>query len=57
MIQNGFPRDDMMGLGLLSMKERTDTLNGKFTLKSAKGKGTIVRVELPTQEDNKNGRN
>lgn len=50
---NGFPRDDIMGIGLLSMKERARTLNGKFKLKSVEGKGTIVRVELPMLEGNK----
>jgi len=59
---NGFPRDDIMGIGLLSMKERAETLNGKFKLKSVEGKGTIVRVELPMLggnklEDNKNENN
>lgn len=49
---NGFPRDDIMGIGLLSMKERAETLNGKFKLKSVEGKGTLVRVELPMLESN-----
>lgn len=53
--ENGFPQDDIMGIGLLSMKERVDTLNGKFKLMSAEGKGTIVKVELPMLEDNANG--
>lgn len=48
--ENGLPRDGIMGIGLLSMKERVDSLNGKFKLISAKGKGTIVKVELPMLE-------
>ncbi|MCD4719717.1 MAG: PAS domain S-box protein [Desulfobacula sp.] len=52
--ENGFPKEDTMGIGLLSMKERTDSLNGRFDLKSAKNIGTIVRVELPVLKDNKN---
>lgn len=48
--ESGLPRNDKMGIGLLSMKERSETLNGEFRLKSAKGKGTIVRVELPMME-------
>lgn len=47
--KNGFPKNITMGIGLLSMKERTNSLDGKFELKSIKGKGTIVRVELPVQ--------
>ena len=55
--ENGFPREESMGIGLLSMKERTDSLNGIFEIKSAINKGTIVRVELPIPEDNQNEKN
>ncbi|MCD4744105.1 MAG: PAS domain S-box protein [Desulfobacteraceae bacterium] len=55
--ENGFPKDDAMGIGLLSMKERTDSLNGKFELKSTKSKGTTIRVELPVLKDNKYEKN
>ena len=55
--ENGFPQDEIMGIGLLSMKERAETLNGKFKLKSVEGKGTIVRVELPIPEDSQNEKN
>jgi len=34
------------GYGLLSMKERVELLNGKFDLKTAKGKGTKIFVSL-----------
>lgn len=54
---SGFPRDDIMGIGLLSMKERAERLNGEFKLKSIKSKGTIIRVELPMLEDNQNEKN
>ncbi|MEN8244120.1 MAG: PAS domain S-box protein [Thermodesulfobacteriota bacterium] len=49
--QKGFPRDEVMGIGLLSMKERTETLDGKFKLKSVKGEGTTVKVELPMLDE------
>lgn len=55
MTESGFPKDDTMGIGLLTMKERTDALNGIFILKSAPGKGTNVRVELPMLEERTNG--
>jgi len=48
------PSDNVMGIGLLSMQERVYTLNGKFILTSAKGKGTIIKVELPMLEENNN---
>ncbi|MCK5097099.1 MAG: PAS domain S-box protein, partial [Desulfobacteraceae bacterium] len=55
--ENGFPREETMGIGLLSMKERTNSLNGKFELKSIINKGTIVKVELPMTGDTKNEKN
>jgi two-component system sensor histidine kinase UhpB len=35
------------GLGLLSMKERTEFSGGLFGIESAKGKGTTVRAIWP----------
>jgi PAS domain S-box-containing protein len=48
----GFP-DQMgrLGIGLLSMKERVASLDGTLSIKSAPGKGTIIRVELPISEE------
>ena len=37
-------------LGLLSMRERAAMLGGDFTLRSARGKGTRIRIEIPVQE-------
>jgi signal transduction histidine kinase len=34
-------------LGLFGMKERVEMLKGTFTLESAPGKGTTVKVEVP----------
>lgn len=41
--------------GLLSMKERITLLEGEFQLESSPGKGTVIRVSIPIQEDNVTG--
>jgi signal transduction histidine kinase len=38
-------------LGLLSMRERAAMLGGRFSLRSIKGAGTRVRIEIPLQEE------
>jgi PAS domain S-box-containing protein len=43
-------RNPWGGLGLLSMKERTELSGGLFGVESAKGKGTVVRVSWPVNE-------
>ena len=49
----GFVVDDLTlkdygkRLGLLGMKERAEMMDGKFSIESAPGKGTTVRVDLP----------
>lgn len=53
--ESGLPRDETIGIGLLCMKERTDSLHGTFELKSVPSSGTLVRVEIPMQEDESNG--
>ncbi|MEX2578182.1 MAG: sensor histidine kinase [Verrucomicrobiales bacterium] len=37
-------------LGLLGMRERAEIVGGTFTIESAVGKGTSLRVEIPCQE-------
>jgi signal transduction histidine kinase len=37
------------GMGLSSMRERAETLGGSFTIESAKGSGTIIRVSWPIE--------
>jgi PAS domain S-box-containing protein len=37
-------------LGLLSMRERAAMLGGKFFLRTTKGKGTRIRIEIPMKE-------
>lgn len=39
--------DGNPALGLLSMRERVTMLGGKFMLRSAVGKGTRIRIEIP----------
>jgi len=38
---------DRPALGLLSMRERTTLLGGKFILRTGFGKGTRIRIEIP----------
>jgi signal transduction histidine kinase len=33
------------------MQERADALNGKFEIRSVRDKGTMIRVEIPMQEE------
>jgi signal transduction histidine kinase len=46
-------------LGLIGMKERLEMIGGALTIESAKGKGTIVRAEIPVvldiDQDENNG--
>ena len=37
-------------LGLLSMRERASMLGGSFSLQTAKGKGTQIRIKIPIDE-------
>jgi len=45
----GAPWDESLrrGLGLTSMRERTELSGGRFTLESTVGEGTIVKAEWP----------
>jgi signal transduction histidine kinase len=44
------PDQDRQALGLLGMRERASLAGGKFFLRTAKGKGTRIRIEIPTKE-------
>jgi len=50
----GFDAESFIGttttLGLLSMRERAAMLGGKFTLRTSKGAGVCIRVEIPIKE-------
>ncbi len=41
---------DNGGMGLINMRERTEKLDGTFTLESAPGQGVKIRVQLPIPE-------
>jgi signal transduction histidine kinase len=50
----GFDQDEAMhsrGLGLISMRERLQLVNGAFAIESKPGHGTIVRVRAPIRGD------
>jgi signal transduction histidine kinase len=40
--------DRRAGLGLISMKERTQQVGGDFSLDSGPGRGTVIRITVPT---------
>ncbi|OGV68590.1 MAG: hypothetical protein A3K18_27520 [Lentisphaerae bacterium RIFOXYA12_64_32] len=40
-------RDDVLGFGLFSIRERTEVLGGTFTLESGHGAGTRIGLTLP----------
>lgn len=47
--ERGLPRNaETEGIGLLSMKERVYSINGKISIVSGRRKGTGITVELPT---------
>ena len=39
--------DENMRLGLLGMRERVESLGGSFSIHSAPGAGTEIRLQLP----------
>ncbi|MEW1840561.1 GAF domain-containing sensor histidine kinase [Nonomuraea angiospora] len=43
---NGFEQADSRGLGLVSMRDRAESVGGVMTVESAHGSGTTVRVEV-----------
>jgi len=45
--QRLFPNDSRRGLGLTSMRERTELSGGSFAIESADGKGTMIRASWP----------
>lgn len=36
-----------IGIGIKSMKTRTELMGGNFTLESNKGKGFVIKVNIP----------
>jgi signal transduction histidine kinase len=49
-----FQRGQSKGLGLISMRERAESVGGKLNVKSATGQGTHIVAELPLKADNSN---
>jgi signal transduction histidine kinase len=43
------------GLGLISMRERVDSIGGQLTIESSKGQGTRVFAMLPVRIAGTNG--
>ena len=43
----GIPADKPIGLGLRSMRERAEELNGSLSIESSSGQGTRVKASLP----------
>jgi signal transduction histidine kinase len=41
------------GMGLLGLEERVRVLQGRLTISSQDGTGTLIRVELPVTRENK----
>jgi signal transduction histidine kinase len=41
------PESSKRGLGLNSMRERTELLGGTFEIESTKGRGTVIRALWP----------
>jgi signal transduction histidine kinase len=42
------PRTRSAGLGLLGIGERVEALDGKLAINSQPGRGTMIRIEIPT---------
>jgi len=40
-------QDVKRGLGLLGIKERASLVNGRVSISSKRGKGTVIRLEIP----------
>lgn len=50
----GFDQQDAMkrqGLGLISMRERVQMVNGQFSIKSQPGRGTTIKVRVPLRAE------
>lgn len=45
--------EDDRGFGVRAMKDRVEFMNGRFTIRSAPGSGTVVEAELPLPEPSK----
>ncbi len=46
-------RDEERGFGLRAMRDRVEFVNGRFSLRSAPGEGTVIEAEIPLREPEK----
>ncbi len=53
----GTRRDDRSGLGLISIRERTELLGGTFSVDSGAGEGTIMTVSIPMAKGTRHEKN
>ena len=51
---SAFGRNGSLGVGILGMRERVNQLKGTFEMESMPGKGTVLRVVLPSDSHNGN---
>jgi signal transduction histidine kinase len=47
----GFQKVEPQGMGLVSMRERAELVNGRLDLLSGEGGGALIRLTAPTTED------
>ena len=47
---HGFDPAEPIGFGFLGMQERVQALGGKYSVESAIGRGTCVRIAIPIVE-------
>jgi signal transduction histidine kinase len=44
-------RDEERGFGIRAMKDRVEFMNGRFSIRSGPGKGTVVEAEIPMRDE------
>ena len=47
--------DEEASFGVRAMKDRVEFMNGRFTIRSAPGEGTVVQAELPLRDEAEGG--
>jgi signal transduction histidine kinase len=45
--------DEERGFGVRAMRDRVEFVNGRFSLRSAPGEGTVVEAEIPLPDPSK----
>jgi len=49
-------KDKLTGMGLVGIRERTASFNGKFTIDSSPGRGTVLTVDIPLTRPDDHGK-